>query len=165
MIVVSDTTPVISLLKLNRLGLLEDLFQEVLIPEAVFIELTDNPRFQEEARQIRECAFIKKVEVKQESSVNLLRRATGLDKGESEAIIFTDENKADLLLMDEAKGRQIAKQMGLRVMGTIGILMSAYDENLLQKEEIIACLDILRNTGRHISEALFKQLLEKISRV
>lgn len=60
MIVVSDTTPVISLLKLNRLNLLKDLFQEVLIPEAVFRELTDNPKFQEEARQIRDCAFVKR---------------------------------------------------------------------------------------------------------
>lgn len=38
----------------------------------------------------------------QNSSVDLLRRATGLDKGESEAIIYTDENKAELLLMNEA---------------------------------------------------------------
>lgn len=48
-------------------------------------------------------------------------------------------------------------------MGTIGILMAAYDEDLLRKEEIIAELDILKNAGRHISETLYQQLMEKIS--
>ena len=54
MIVVSDTTPLISLLKINRLDLLEKLFGEVLIPSAVFNELTTDERFQLEANQIRQ---------------------------------------------------------------------------------------------------------------
>lgn len=45
MIVVSDTTPLISLLKINKLDLLEKLFGKVLIPEAVFSELTADERF------------------------------------------------------------------------------------------------------------------------
>lgn len=53
MIVVSDTTPLISLLKINRLDLLEKLFGEVLIPVAVFDELTVDKRFELEAEQIR----------------------------------------------------------------------------------------------------------------
>ena len=53
MIVVSDTTPLISLLKINRLDLLEKLFGEVLLPEAVFNELTVDERFQLEAKLIR----------------------------------------------------------------------------------------------------------------
>lgn len=53
MIVVSDTTPLISLMKIGRLDLLEKYFQEVQIPEAVFRELTVNPRFVDEAEQIK----------------------------------------------------------------------------------------------------------------
>ena len=49
MIVVSDTTPIISLIKINRLDLLEKLFQEVLIPDAVYRELTTNQSFSAEA--------------------------------------------------------------------------------------------------------------------
>ena len=99
MIVVSDATPVISLLKINQLNLLHGLFQEVLIPQAVYDELTLNPAFEKEVIQIKECTFITKVEVGQESSVNLFQRVTGLDRGESEAIIYTDNEGADLILM------------------------------------------------------------------
>lgn len=113
--------------------------------------------------QIKECSFITKVEVGEESSVNLFQRVTGLDRGESEAIIYTDSIGADLILMDEIKGRKIAVQVGLRVMGTLGILLEAYEQGLISKEEIFSGLDILKNSGRYISEALYKQLTEKIN--
>lgn len=163
MIVVSDATPVISLLKINQLNLLHGLFQEVLIPQAVYDELTLNPAFEKEAIQIKECSFITKVEVGQESSVNLIQRVTGLDRGESEAIIYTDNKGADLILMDEIKGRKVEVQMGLKVMGTLGILLEAYEQGLLSREEIFSGLDILKNSRRFISEALYKQLIEKIN--
>ena len=60
MIVISDTTPLISLMKIDQLNLLNHLFGEVQIPSAVFEELISNPRFSDESRQIRECPFIKK---------------------------------------------------------------------------------------------------------
>ena len=162
MIVVADTTPIISLLKLHRLTLLQCLFQEVLIPEAVFEELTSNLNYQEEAKQIKTCDFIKKVTVEKTESVYLLRRATGLDKGESEAIIYTDETCAELLLIDEVKGRLVAKQMGLKIMGTLGILLEAYKEKLLSKEEVLSCIEDMKRYGRHISNALYEQLIKKL---
>ena len=124
MIVVSDTTPLISLLKINRIDLLEKLFGDVLIPQAVFDELTVDERFRLEADEIRQKKFIVVKPVNNPESASILKRAAGLDQGESEAIVLSDELKADLLLMDEAKGRNVSAQMGLRIMGTIGILMA-----------------------------------------
>ena len=63
MIVVSDTTPLISLMKVGRLDLINQLFGEVQIPNAVFEELVSNSKFPDESRQIRECQFIKKIEL------------------------------------------------------------------------------------------------------
>ena len=97
MIVVSDTTPLISLLKINRIDLLEKLFGDVLIPQAVFDELTADERFQLEANRIRQTKFIIVKPVNNPESASILKRATGLDQGESEAIVLTDELKADLL--------------------------------------------------------------------
>ena len=162
MIVVSDTTPLISLLKINRLDLLKKLFGDVLIPQAVFDELTDDERFRLEADQIREKKFIVVKPVNNPESTNILKRATGLDQGESESIVLTDELKADLLLMDEAKGRNISAQMGLRIMGTIGILMAAYEEDELSSDEVRECIAGLQHAGRHIGQRHYQMLLSRL---
>lgn len=163
MIVISDTTPLISLMKIGQLELLNLLFGEVQIPTAVFKELVSNSRFPEESRQIRECKFIKEVEVINVSAVNLLRRSTGLDEGESEAIVLSDSIHTSLLLVDEMKGRQVAMQMGIQIMGTIGVLLAANREKLLSREEVMNCIRILKITRRHISDKLYEQLIEKLS--
>lgn len=162
MIVVSDTTPLISLLKINRLDILEKLFGEVWIPQAVFDEMTVDERFQIEADQIRKKKFIIVKAVNNLGSVSILKRATGLDQGESEAIVLTDEWKADLLLMDEAKGRNVSFQMGLKIMGTIGILMAAYEEGELTSDEVRECIDGLQRAGRHIGQRHYQILLNKL---
>ena len=89
MIVVSDTTPLISLLKINRIDLLEKLFGDVLIPQAVFDELTVNERFRLEADEIRQKKFIVVKPVNNPESASILKRAAGLDQGESEAIVLS----------------------------------------------------------------------------
>lgn len=162
MIVVSDTTPLISLLKINRIDLLEKLFGDVLIPQAVFDELTVDERFRLEADQIRQKKFIVVKPVNNPESASILKRATGLDQGESEAIVLTDELKADLLLMDEAKGRNVSAQMGLRIMGTIGILMAAYEEHELTSDEVRECVDGLQRAGRHIGQRHYQMLLSML---
>lgn len=164
MIVISDTTPLISLIKINHLELIEELFGEIQIPDSVYRELVSNDKFKAEAEEIIKYSSIKRVKVTNEKSVQLLQRATGLDIGESEAIILSDQIKADLLLMDEVKGRQVARNMGISIMGTIGILMQAFDSKLLNKKEIEECILVLRSNGRHISDKLYEQLLEKINK-
>lgn len=162
MIVVSDTTPLISLLKIDRIDLLEKLFGQVLIPQAVFDELIADERFKSEADQIIQKQFIRVKAVKNPESASILKRATGLDRGESEAIVLTDEQNADVLLMDEAKGRTVSFQMGLKIMGTIGILMAAYEENELTEDEVRACVEGLKRAGRHISQKHYQMLLDRL---
>lgn len=163
MIVVSDSTPLISLMKAGQLKLLPPLFHEVLIPESVYEELTANPNYQDEAELIRHCDFIKVVSIKEQKAVEILRKVSGLDLGESEAIIYADDVKADVLLMDEAKGRRVAKSMGLYIMGTIGVLLYAYDEKIISSVEVEQSLHRLKSTNRHISEDLIKYALSKIN--
>lgn len=63
-----------------------------------------------------------------------------MDQGESESIVLTDELSADVLLMDEAKGRAVSSQMGLKIMGTIGILMAVYEEKELTADDVKWCI-------------------------
>ena len=162
MIVVSDATPIISFLKINRLDILNKLFGEVLLPEAVYEELTSNSAFQEEAERVNACEFFKMVSVGNSETVDMLMRVTGLDLGESEAIVYSDENKSDLLIVDEVRARHVAASMKLRITGTIGILTAANENGLLNKDEAIECVKILRMSNRHISETLLNSVIENL---
>ena len=83
MIVVSDSGPLISLMKADQLGLLNKLYGEVLIPEAVFSELTTNEKYKSEIEQIKNSSFIRIVIVREKIAVDVLQKVTGLDRGES----------------------------------------------------------------------------------
>ena len=162
MIVISDTTPLITLMKVGRLDILNSLFGDVLIPKAVFEEVTYNESFQNEAEQIKNSEFIKVVTVGDGSQVSFLQRVSGLDLGESEAIIYADEVKADLLLMDELAGRRVAKNMNLSITGSVGILIQAFQSGLLSELEAEGAFDRIRESNRHISEKLIDSALNII---
>ena len=164
MIVVSDTTPIISLMKAGQLELLRKLFGVVYIPAAVYRELTKNEAFSEEARMVKECEFLYVEKVENGKSVAILRNFTGLDAGESEAIILADERQSDVLLMDEHKGRQVARKMGITITGTIGILTQAFNEGMLNRDAVEECIERLKESGLRISEKLYQRLREHIER-
>ena len=90
--------------------------------------------------------------IEDDKSVDIIRRITGLDLGESEAILLTDNLHTELLLMDEARERNVAEQMGIKIMGTIGLLFDSYQNGYISSDEIRECVDILRDSGRHIGE-------------
>lgn len=144
--------------------MLRQLFEDVYIPEAVYRELTDNEAFSEEVRMVQECEFLYMQKVDNGKSVAILQNFTGLDAGESEAIILADEMNSDVLLMDERKGRQVAKKLGIRITGTIGILTQAFDEGILTKEDVERCIERLKESGIRISEKLYQRLNMEIGK-
>ena len=83
MIVISDTTPIISLMKTNRLNLLKKMFSIVYIPNAVYMELIENKNYSKEAELIKDCDFIKVIKIKNEKSASILMNFTGLDAGKT----------------------------------------------------------------------------------
>ena len=159
MIIISDTTPIISLIKINRLDLLEELFGEVLIPDAVFRELTTNVTFKEEADIVKSSEFIKVSSIQNRKSLEILQAASGLDAGESEAIILADELKSDVLIIDERRGRKVAQNLGIAITGTIGILIQAYHEKILSEEEVKSCFEYLKNSSIRLSDTLIQESL------
>lgn len=160
MIIVSDTTPLMTLLKCNQLELLNKMYGTVLIPSAVYSELTNNPLYEDEAEIIRNCDFLEVHEISDKARVQMLQNTTGLDLGETEAIVLAENTKADLLLMDEVMGRMVAKEMGFTIAGAIGILIAAKTEGLLSSDEIKTVVELIRESGQHIGESLLKKLLD-----
>ena len=162
MIIVSDTTPLMTLLKCDHLDLLKKMYGNVLIPKAVYTELTDNPLYEKEALIVKNCDFLEVKEITNKDRVISLQNSTGLDLGETEALVLAESTKADLLLMDEVMGRMVAKEMGFTIAGAIGILIAAKTEGLLSADEIKTTVSKLRLSGQHIGEPLLKKLLESI---
>lgn len=159
MIVISDTTPILSLLKAGRLELLEMLYQTVIVPKAVFDELTDNAVYKDEREEIINCSFLLVEKVSNKDSVDILRSVTGLDAGESEALVLYREKKADVLLIDEHKGRGVAKKMSVEHIGTVGILMLAFDEGIITAEETKGILEKLLLCDIRLSRKLCNKVL------
>ncbi|GHU60648.1 nucleic acid-binding protein [Spirochaetia bacterium] len=89
--------------------------------------------------------------------INALR--VNLDPGESEAIALYWEKQADYLLIDEKRGRSIARSGGIKIVGTAGILLLAKERGLIPG--IKPSLDILIRNDFRISDLLYRQLLQK----
>jgi predicted nucleic acid-binding protein len=110
-------------------------YKEVLIPQAVWEEVVVEGEGQLGAQEIKASKWIKVEEVKDRSLVRFLQAA--LDRGESEAIVLAKERGADLVLLDEKDARRAAERIGLRVLGTLGLLIWAKREghiNSLRKQ-------------------------------
>lgn len=160
MIVVSDTTPIISLVKGEQLSILEKLYGKVLVPESVYNELILNDFYRDEVQTIKDCKFLSVHKIQNQNLVDVLKKDVGLDVGEGEALVLYKEQNADLLLMDEHKGRNVAKQMSMRFIGTLGILMLAFDKNLMTANQIEETLSIL--VDKRLSRNLCNKVLKYI---
>ena len=164
MLVVSDTTPIIALMKIGRLDLLQKMFGMVLIPQAVFDELTGHPSYADEASLIRNTDFVQVHDIVDVLNVSKLMSSEKLDRGESESIQLAKEIGADFLLIDEYRGRRVANKFGVKITGTIGILLTAYDEKIMTKEEVIYYIAYMQNSHIHLSKNLLATVKKYLKR-
>ena len=163
-VVVSNAGPLMVFAKLNLLHLLKELYVQVIIPEAVYEETVINEikcDF-EDAHTLR--LFLNQTNWK---PVKLLQvpqiiASTNLDKGEKEAIAWA-LSKNTLLLMDEELGREVAREQGVIVRGSLGILIQAYQKNLIRFEQLrFYFKQISSRSDIWISSKLCDKLLENI---
>lgn len=113
MIVVSDTSAITALLQISRADLFLQLYGEVLIPVAVRDELL--------ATHAQLPPFLQVRTVNDAAEVYRLKRE--LDLGEAEALALAKQYHADLLLIDELRGRKIAQREGIPFIGLMGVLL------------------------------------------
>lgn len=147
MAVIVDTSCLIILSKIGKIDCLKGLFREILIPQSVFNEFGETiPDF---------------IEVYQEPiDINILQRSpTSLDKGESEVIALAIEKKAEGVVIDEKKGRKVAKRMGLKVIGTLGLLALANTKGIV--EDIEQVIKDVKDQGFFISDKHLEDIRQK----
>ena len=157
MVVICDSSPLVALALIDKLDLLDKLFAEVLVPKHVFAEI--NIPGKVEAERINQWAKNKVVEAKDKYLVQAFSMI--LDKGESEALSLYCEKKADFLLIDEKKGRKIAMYNGMKVIGTLGVLILSKQKGFLS--ELRPLLNVLQGSSIRISAELYNKALEMVN--
>ena len=157
---VSNTSPVLNLAIIGQLSLLRQQFGEICIPAAVLEELRveeDLPGSQA-VREAMEAGWLRVEGVKDEALAQVLQR--DLDRGEAEAIVLAVHVKAERVLLDEREGRRLAKSLGLKVTGVLGILLRARRQGRLPSLQ--KAMDELRErAGFRIGAEPYADLIRK----
>lgn len=151
MLVVADTSPIIVLVNIQSIDLLPKLFEHVRIPPQVADEL----RWQTRPLAVQNFISNPPPWLIVQSPSKLLPLPT-LDPGEQAAISLAEELHADLLLIDEIKGRRVAAARNLTLTGTIGVLELAAAKKLV---DLKSAFDRIKQTDFWISHGLLDQRL------
>lgn len=157
-IVVADTGPLIALGRVGRLKLLRDLYHDILIPPAVRDELhlgSGRPGAEQSAEAL-EQGWLQVRELSPGSAPSLSELVLILDLGEAEAILLAEEVDCRFLLIDERKGRAIAKRRGVPVVGVAGVLLAAKERGLV--DAVLPALKNLGRAGYRMSAGLTKEI-------
>ena len=155
MIIVSNTSPINDLILIGHINLLPELFQQIIIPQAVYSELSDASAPSPVQTWIATPPDWLKIQPVSQPSDAILDL---LDPGEREAILLAQELNADLLLLDDMKARRTATERGLAITGILGILDQAATMKLI---DLPTAVQNLQNTSFWASESLFQKLLDK----
>lgn len=130
--VVLNTTPLIVLCNIGHLGLLRELYGEVIIPDAVFKEISAKDDLV--SRQVKKN--LGWIHVKEETQSRQEDRAmyrAKLHDGEVEVMLLAQDVQADLVVLDDNAAKRTALYLGLNVTGTLGVLLKAKEKGLIEK--------------------------------
>lgn len=149
--VVSNTSPIIFLSKIEALDLLPKCFDKIFIPQAVINELRD----------LSPPKYIERSSLSIAGSNFALGATTmwNLHIGELEAMVLAQEIQADYVILDDRLARRKAQHLGLKVIGTVGVLLLAHKRKLISTQDIEEYLAALTQTyGMYISSKILKQI-------
>jgi len=145
-IIISDTSCLIALSNIGLLDVLRDLYQEVIITKEVQAEFGGN---------LPEWIIVSEVKNKdKQAEIEKI-----IDKGEASSIALALEIKISTLIIDEVKGRKIAKSFDLDIIGTIGILLLADKKGLIT--DVLSTILKMVNRGFRLSDTLLNKLIDK----
>jgi len=145
-LVIADTSCLIVLQKIGRLGVLKEIFEKIMITKEIAEEFGD-----------KLPEWITVTNVGNEVRKRILR--FDLDKDEASAIALGLENEGALILIDERKGRKVAVDLGLRIMGTLGVLIKAKETG-----HILSLTDEIKKLQKvefRMSKKLVDEVLQK----
>ena len=153
MILVADCSALIALSACKSLCLLDALFGTVIVPETVFHEATNSDKPEAEALRIYLEGKVRQVDMG--GYVYLDGFA---DAGETEAMLLFKQVHADKLLIDDKRGRKVAKINNISTIGSLGILLAAKQAGLIT--EVAPLVDQISSGLIYLSPELIKTVLD-----
>jgi len=148
--IIGDSSALVALAVVNQLELLEKLYDSLYIPEAVFNEVTQIGKPQsDKLRQFLQSRV---------KRVDLTLTQLGLGLGELEAITLYKKLDADVLLIDDNRAKKYASLNGVKVIGSLGVLIKAKEEGHI--EIVKPLLDEIQKSEVYISMKLIEKVLE-----
>ncbi len=156
-LIVSDTTTLIILERLDALSMLCSLFEQILIPQAVMDELLNGNSEINELMRLAGCYNVISVN----ASERLLELSQWLDRGEAEAIELALVRQLPLII-DERKGRKIARQKNLDVIGFAGLIVLAAKRQYKTPKAALELLEQAILSGFRLSRQLYQQVKEAL---
>ena len=159
MILVLDSSPLITLARIASLSLLRQLADHIVIPEAVYAECVSLAAGRPGSSEIAQADWITHRTVANRAQVKRLHTRIGL--GEAEAIVLTLEIGVDaIVVLDDATARRLAENEGCRVVGLLGLLVVAKQRGLLSG--VRRLLDAMRGSGFFVSDDLYRMILRQV---
>ncbi len=152
---VCNSSPLIHLARVGKLEILRDIFDTVLIPEAVYRECVIEGKDRDDARKIKNATWLRVTKIKNIELNKALN--TVLDEGEAEAIVLALQEAVDWILIDDYEAREFARIYGLKITGTIGVLLKAKHNGKISN--LVELLEKLKETGFWLSENLYSEIL------
>lgn len=151
--VVSNTTPILSLLKIDQLHLLEAIYKKIIVPAAVWQEIEAGKR----KPYYADLAQLSWIEIQNIQDVTKLAAFPLLDRGEAEVIVLAQEIKADLVIIDEELGRIEAMKIGLTLTGTLGVMLKAKQQGMIPA--VRPLLDLMLQRSVWVNPRLYQDVL------
>jgi predicted nucleic acid-binding protein len=156
--VVVNTTPLIALSHIGQLDILKKMYGEILIPNAVYNELSAKPDSICKIEVDNSKDWIRVEEIKNQMAKSMYK--TQLHEGEVEVMILAQEVNADLVIIDDANAKKHAKYLKLPVTGTLGVLIKAKQSGYVDK--LKPMLQMMIENGIYISQDLVKLCLKQV---
>ncbi len=151
MILIADSSALVALSIVDKLDVLEKLFGDVYVPRAVYDEVSQENKA--ESYKLKNYCKDRVLDIQSSANFNIT-----LGKGESEAIVLYTEQNADFLLCDDKKAKKFAQSFGLKVIGSLGILLKAKEAELIG--EIAPLIEILRDSRIFIDDKTYSLVLK-----
>lgn len=152
---ISNTSPLLYLYRIGGIDWLPRLFEEVWIPDAVRNELQVGRSKGYDIPNPEDYPWLKVVNPKSIPSEWL---ALDLGPGELTAIALGLENPERIVLIDDLLARRIAKAAGLKVWGTLKVLLEAKSQGLI--DTVKPYVSKLSDSGMWISAEIRKRILK-----